>query len=114
MERKKLVNKGKFPTSQHLNAQQQKFQEVIGRKLKESKNFEVIDLNEMCSTVTEAIYTTTKTISSKTKNDKTCKISQATNALIEKRWKMAKGTAEYNKLSKPSTKKSQMTLGTTT
>ncbi|KAL3272813.1 hypothetical protein HHI36_014273 [Cryptolaemus montrouzieri] len=95
---------------EHLNVQQQKYQEVIGRKLKAIENFEAIELNEMCSTLTEAIHTATKVICSKTKNDKTCKISVATNVFMDKRWKWPRALLNTMNLATPSEKKSEKTL----
>lgn len=105
IERKKLVNKMKFPTAEFLTLNKNEYENEIKKKMKPPESLQEMNIDDIATSITDDIQAVTKKICSKIRNEKETRLSAETKQLIKERRETCRDSPNYNTINKKVKKK---------
>lgn len=110
VERKRMVQKGNYPTTETLTSRAEEYQTILNTKLHNLNCLRKMELEELSATIASSIQVATKKVCSKHKTEKTPKLSLNTLKLMEQRKITSRDSNEYKELCKTINKESRKDL----
>ncbi|KAL3280789.1 hypothetical protein HHI36_004021 [Cryptolaemus montrouzieri] len=94
-ERKKLIEKSRFPTIDHLGARDAEYQAEIARRLQPEEKLIRMDIEQLNQQIKSIVASTTEKICTKVR-----KLTTSTVVQMDQRRGLEKGTEEHRTLNK--------------